>query len=132
MPIQVALYTKEIGGRQFAFDSGDISFGDAETKEVQRNVGTDIVRFTLRKRQVTFTIRGATSNDIQGLYGERADNINRLVAATGIVPGEDIDIGGETIFNALLLDVQAGPPITVAGVPVIEQVQVRYDSQVYV
>jgi hypothetical protein len=40
MPVSVALFTKTIGGRQFAFDTGDISFGDAETKEVLKNVST--------------------------------------------------------------------------------------------
>lgn len=132
MPVTVSLFTLDIGGRTFAFDTGDISFGDAETKEVQKNVGTDIVKFTLRKRQVTFTIRGANSGDLTALYQERDNNITQLVNASGAVAGTDIAIGADTIYSALLLDVQAGPPITIAGVPIVEQVQVRYDSQVYV
>lgn len=132
MPVAVSLYTKTIGGRQFAFDTGDISFGDKETKEVMKNVGTDIAKIPLKKRQVTFTIRGANAADIQALYAERDDTITRLVNATGVVEGEDIEIGADTIYNALLMNVTAGPPITVAGVPLVEQVQVVYDSQVYV
>lgn len=132
MPISVALFQKVIGGRQFAFDTGDIAFGDAETKEVLKNTGVDIAKIPLRKRQVTFTIRGANAGDIQSLYAARENTILRLVNATGVVQGEDIQIGADKIYNALLIDVQAGPPITVAGIPLIEQVTVRYDSQVYV
>jgi len=131
MPVTVALYTKIIGGRQFAFDTGDISFGQAENKDVLKNVGIDIVKITLQKRQVTFTIRGANAGDLAALYTTRENNITRLVNANGLVQGEDLQIGGDVIYNALLLDVQAGPPITVQGVPIIESVQVRYDSQVY-
>lgn len=129
MPITVALFNKTIGGRQFAFDTGDIAFGDAETKDVVRNLGTTITTITLRKRNVTFTIRGANAADITTLYTARDNVTNQLVNATGPVAGEDIPIGGDVIYNALLKDVQAGPPITIAGVPVIESVTVRYDSQ---
>lgn len=132
MPVSVALYTKQIGGRQFAFDTGDIAFGDVTTRDVPKNVSTDIVNIPLRKRQVTFTIRGANSADIQTLYAARDNTITQLVNATGVVQGEDITIGADTIYNALLMDVQAGPPITVGGIPIIEQVTVRYDSQVFV
>lgn len=132
MPITVALYQKQIGGRTYAFDTGDISFGDAETKEVLKNTGVDIVRIPLRKRQITFTIRGVNASDIQTLEAARENAITQLVNATGVVTGEDIVVGATTIYNALLLDVQAGPPITVGGIPLVEQVQVRYDSQSYV
>lgn len=132
MPVQVSLYQQQIGGRTFAFDSGDISLGDGETKEILRNVGNDIVRFTIKKREITFTIRGANATDITSLYAERDNNITQLVNATGPVTGQDIEFGGDTIYSALLLDIQAGAPITVAGVPIIEQVQVIYRSQVYV
>lgn len=132
MPVSVALYQKEIGGRTFAFDTGDISFGDAETKEVLKNISTDILRIPLRKRNVTFTIRGANATDIETLYAARDNTITQLVNATSAVAGEDIVIGGDTLYNCILIDVQAGPPITVAGIPLIEQVTVRYDSTVYV
>lgn len=132
MPIAVALFQKNIGGTNYAFDTGDISFGDAETKEVLRNIGTDIVKIPLRKRQVTFTIRGANSANLQSLYAARDNSINTLINAAGTITGENIPIGADVIYNALLLDVQAGPPITVAGQALVEQVTVRYDSQVYV
>lgn len=130
MPIQVALYTKTIGGRQFAFDTGDISFGDAETKDIPRNTGTDITTIQLRKRSVTFTIRGANAADIQAMYGERDDNITQLVTA-GTVTGADIEISGDTIYNAYLRQVTPGAPITVAGQPLIEQTTVEFVSQQY-
>lgn len=131
MPIDVALYQKEINGRTYAFDTGDISFGDAGTKDVLRNTGIDIVSVQLRKRQVTFTIRGATGADLANLYAERDNNIIQLLTSTTVL-GEDIQIGQDTIYKALLLDVQSGPPITVAGQALIESIQLRYDSQVYV
>lgn len=132
MPIQVALYSKQIGGKTFAFDTGDISYGDAGTKEVPINVGVDVLTVTLRKRQVTFTIRGATGADLQNLYTERDNVITQLINATAPVTGEDIQIGEDIIYSALLKDVQAGPPINVGGRSIIEQLTVVYDSTVFV
>lgn len=132
MPISVALYQKQIGGTTYAFDTGDIAFGDAQTKEVLKNTGVDIVTIPLRKRNVTFTIRGVNAANIEALETAREDAINQLVNATGLVQGEDIVIGATTIYNALLLDVQPGAPIIVGGIPLVEQVQVRFDSQRYV
>lgn len=132
MPINVSLFTKTIGGTQYAFDTGDISFGDAETKEVVKNVGTDILSFPLRKRQVTFTIRGANAANITSLYQAREDSINQLVNATEPVTGEDIVIGGDTIYGAILIDVQAGPPIQIGSTSLVEQVSVVYNSTQFV
>lgn len=132
MPINVSLFQKVIGGTQYAFDTGDISFGDAETKEVVKNVGTDILSFTLRKRQVTFTIRGANAANITNLYQAREDSILQVVNATEPVTGEDIVLGGDTIYSAILVDVQAGPPIGIGSTSLVEQVSVVYDSTVYV
>lgn len=132
MPIGVALFTQQIGGKQYAFDTGDISFGDAETKDVDRNVGTDIINFTLRKRQVTFTIRGANAADVQSLVQAREDSILQLVNATEPVTGEDIVLGGDTIYSAILVDVQAGPPINIGSTSLVETVEVTYDSTVFV
>jgi hypothetical protein len=132
MPIDVDLFTLDIGGRQYAFDTGDISYGDAETKEVPKNLGTSIINLSFRKRNVTFTIRGANGTDLENLYQTVDDNKLALVNATAPVTGEDLQIGADTIYDALLLDVQAGPPLNVGGNSIIEQVQVRYDSQVWV
>lgn len=132
MPVDVALYTKEIGGRQFAFDTGDIAYADGETKNILKNIGTNIATIPLRKRQITFTIRGANASDIQTLFQARDNSIITIVNAAGEITGEDITIGADTIYNTLLILAQAGPPITVAGIPLVEQTTVRYDSQKYV
>lgn len=132
MSIQVALYTREIGGRQYAFDTGDIAFGDAETKEVDKNVGTDILSIPLRKRQVTFTIRGANAADVEALTQARSQSILDIVNATEPLTGEDIQIGGDVILGAILIDVQAGPPIGIGGTSLVETVAVTYNSTVFV
>ena len=132
MPITVSLFQYTVGGSTFAFDTGDISFGDAVTKQVQKNIGTDILEITLRKRQVTLTARGVNAAQLAAIYLERDNNVTTLVNATSTVAGTDILVGADTIYSALLLDVQSGPPITVAGVPIVEQVQMRFDSTVYV
>ena len=132
MPINVSLFQKIIGGKQYAFDTGDISFGDAESKNVVKNVGTDILQFTLRKRQVTFTIRGANAADVASLNQAREDSILQVVNATEPVTGEDIPIGGDTIYSAILVDVQAGPPIGIGSTSLVEQVSVVYNSTVFV
>lgn len=131
MPIEVALFQKNIGGKNFAFDTGDIAFSDGETKNILKNTGTGIVTIPLRKRQITFTIRGANSSDIQSLFAARDNSVLALINATGDIAGENIVIGVDTIEGTLLTQAQAGPPITVAGIPLIEQTTVRYDSQVY-
>lgn len=131
MPIEVALFQKNIGGKNFAFDTGDIAFSDGETKNILKNTGTGIVTIPLRKRQVTFTIRGANSSDIQSLFQARDNSVLALINATGDIAGEDIVIGADLIEGTLLTQAQAGPPITVAGIPLVEQTTVRYDSQVY-
>lgn len=131
MPITISLYQKTIAGKTYAFDQDDISFGDVETKEVQRNIGTDIVTISLRKRQVTLTVRGANANDLASLYAEREANIMLLLTSDGAVTGEDITIGADTIYNTLLLDVNPQAPIVVAGIP-LAQVELVYNSQVYV
>lgn len=132
MPIDVALYTKTIGGKQFAFDTGDISFGDAETKDVVKNVGTDILSFSLRKREVTFTIRGANASDLTALFTARDNSINQIVSATEPLTGEDIAIGADTIFSALLVDVQAGPPIKIGDTFLVEETSVVFRSTKFV
>lgn len=132
MPIDVALFQKNIGGKDFAFDTGDISFGDAETKQIPKNVGTDILIIPLRKREVTFTIRGANSADITALFAARESSINQIVNATEALVGEDIPIGADTIYGALLIDVQAGPPIKVGTTFIVEQVTVVFRSTKFV
>jgi hypothetical protein len=132
MPINVSLFTKTIGNRQYAFDTGDISFGDVESKQLVKNVGTDILQFTLRKRQVTFTIRGCNAADVQALNQAREDSILQVVNATEPLTGEDIVLGGDTLYGAILVDVQAGPPIGIGSTSLVEQVSVVYNSTVYV
>lgn len=132
MPIDVALFQKNIGGKDFAFDTGDIAFGDAETKQIPKNVGTDILTIPLRKREVTFTIRGANSADIIALFAARESSINQIVNATEPLAGEDIPIGADTIYGALLIDVQAGPPIKVGTTFIVEQTTVVFRSTRFV
>ncbi|MEM9149375.1 MAG: hypothetical protein AAGB19_02835 [Cyanobacteria bacterium P01_F01_bin.3] len=132
MPINVSLFQRNINGIQYAFDTGDINFGDADTKDIVKNIGNDILSFTLRKRQVTFTIRGANSANVQSLIQAREDSILQVVNATEPVQGEDIVIGGDTIYSAILVDVQAGPPIGIGSTSLVEQVTVVYDSTVFV
>jgi hypothetical protein len=97
-----------------------------------KNVGTDILQFTLRKRQVTFTIRGCNAADVQALNQARDNSILQVVNATEPLTGEDIVLGGDTIYGAILVDVQAGPPIGIGSTSLVEQVSVVYNSTVYV
>lgn len=132
MPIQVSLFTFTIGGKQYAFDTGDIAFSDASTKQIPKNVGTDILEIPLRKRRVTFTIRGASGTDLTNLVAERENVLLQIVNATEPVTGDDIQIGADIIYSAILTDVQPGVPIEVGGNSILEQVQVVYDSTVFV
>ena len=123
MTIPVILFTF----RGYAFDSGDISFGEAETRDIQINRNGDINTVQIRKESATFTLRGATDVDLIKFEAERANNVINLINGSAI--GEDIAILGKTLFSALLYSVQPSAPISVAGNTIYEQITLEYRSQ---
>jgi hypothetical protein len=125
MPIPVALF--QFRGK--AFDSGDVSFGQAETKDIQINRNGNINKVQIAKESVTFSIKGAIDADLGQFDSERSNNVLGLI--NGSVIGEDIDILGKTIYSAILTRVSPSAPISVNGVTIFEQIELEYASQVW-
>lgn len=127
--ISVELFTKTINGQVFAFEPADISFGDGESKEVLINSGGKITKVSISQPTVTFTVKGAIASDVVSFDALRGDNVLALLNRTAI--GETIEIAGKTITNAYLAKVTPSAPMKVAGIEVIESVQLEYRSMDY-
>jgi hypothetical protein len=125
MPIPVALFQHE----GYAFDPGDVSFGESESKDILINRGGLINKVKIRKESVTFKLKGATDVDLQKYEAERTNNVIGLI--NGSVTGADIPILGKTIYAALLTDVKPTAPIAVNGITIFESIDLEYQSQVY-
>ena len=112
MPVSVALYQKEIGGRTFAFDTGDISFGDAETKEVLKNISTDAVpapgKVEVGSADRNGTVVGSTRKMMQLL---RTIPLNKN--AMDQTPAENMIAGATSTESPILADAWNNPIIFV-------------------
>lgn len=129
MAVSIVLFQLDIGGRTIAFDSGDISFGQGETRDLAFNRNGKISTVTVAKAQVTLTIRGGTSADLAAVEAERENNIDALIAGTEVT--QNIDIGGKMIGNALLKQVNPSGPITIQGTTNFETIELVYESADY-
>lgn len=138
MPAKLEYFSLEVGGtgqpgtgRIFAFDTGDISFGEDENRQVPKNLGDNILNLTFRKENVTLTVRGANNADFEFLEALKNANRDTLIRATTSIDGEDITIGAKVIENALLLDVQPSAPILVLGDAIYESIALTFSSQIW-
>lgn len=122
MPISVKLF--ELDG--IAYAAGDIQVGEAENLAPPVNTGRTILTVPLRRRRITLNARGITESVVQGLDGQRVASVNAILG--GSPSGDPIDLPGVTVTNTLLLDYQPGAPIYVESIPLLEQVQLIYDS----
>lgn len=115
--------------RGYAFDSGDISYGEAESQDININRNSEIQTVQIRKESVTFTLRGATDTDLTAFEDERNTNIDALIAGTAVP--ENIDILGKTISSALLYSVTPSGPKYINGSTIYESIELEYRSQVW-
>ena len=122
MPISVKLF--ELDG--IAYASGDVQIGEAENLAPPINTGKTILTVPLRRRRLTLNARGITETKVQGLDAARSNSVTAILG--GSPSGDEIPLPGLTITNALLLDYQPGAPIYVDDTPILEQVQLVYDS----
>lgn len=125
MGIPVTLFQYD----DLAYDSGDISFGEGENKELNINTGTQIVKANIVKFSVTFKARGCTGANLAQLEAKREDTIKGLLR--GNTAGETINVFGKVITNAHLMKVTPSAPITVDGITLFESIDLEYVSQDY-
>lgn len=112
-----------------AYDSGDISFGDGESKDITINTGTTINKVTLTKKTVTFKARGCSGSDLAILESKRDAAISQMLR--GGAPGADINILGKVIESAYVSKVTPSAPIKVDGIVIFESIDTEYTSQVF-
>lgn len=112
-----------------AYDSGDISFGDGESKEITINTGTAINKVNLTKKTVTFTARGCSNANLTALEAKRDAAVRSMLR--GQTPGVNINVLGFTIEKAYLSKVTPSAPITVDGITNFESIAVEYSSSVF-
>ena len=115
--------------RGFAFKQDAISFGDGESLDVNINRNGVINKIPITKKTVTFSLVGATDTDLVSLQNERDNNISGLI--NGSTAGEDIDIFGYTIPQAVLTKVTPSAPINVNGFNIFDKIELVFESQVY-
>lgn len=128
MALSVELFNLTIGGVGMGFAPGDVQFGDAENLSPAKNLRTAIITIPLRRRRLTLNARGVSENVLASIASDREASVNRIVTAAGQLSGQNINVGGVTVTNALLLDYQPGAPIYIEGTGLLEQVSVIYDS----
>ena len=126
MPIPVALFTDSAG---FAYNPEDISFGEAESKDIFINRGGNVNKVSIVKHSVTYKLKGAIDTDLAAFELARENGVVGLI--TGAVPLANIVFPGRTIYSALLVKVTPSAPITVGGVTIYETVDLEYHSQVF-
>ena len=126
MPINVNFFQFQ----GYAFKPESISFGDGESLEVKINRGGKIANIPIVKRTVTFSLEGATDVDLQNFETERENNVGGLIAGT--TTGQNIDIFGYTIYDAILTKVTPSAPIQVNGFTIYDKVDLEYTSLTYV
>lgn len=112
-----------------AYDSGDISFGDGESKDITINTGTAINKVAITKKTVTFKARGCSGANLAGLEAKRDAAISQMLR--GGAAGENINVLGKVIENAYLSKVTPSAPITVDGIVNFESIDTEYVSQVF-
>lgn len=126
MPINVNFYQFQ----GYAFKPESISFGDGESLEVKINRGGNIANIPIVKRTVTFSVEGATDVDLQSFESEREGNIAGLIS--GGTTGQNIDVMGYMIYDAILTKVTPSAPIQVNGFTIFDKVDLEYTSLKYV
>ena len=125
MTVPVAYYVF----RGMAFDSGDITFGEAENKDIFINRAGTINKVNIKKDSVTFKIRGGTDVNLAAFEQEREDTVIGLI--NGTATPEDIDILGRTVSSAVLTKVTPSAPLSVAGNTIYESIDLEFQSQVW-
>ncbi len=124
MAINVIYY--QIPGHDLVAESSDINFGDAETKEVTLNKGGRILKVPLRKPNVTFNIRGATSLNLTQIRADIENTIRGMIF--GSYTTTNLDIGGYVIEDAVMVSVRPSGPTIIEGITVFEQIEMVWNS----
>jgi len=128
MPIAVGSYTIFKG---FAVSADDIRPGEAESKTLPvLSEAGQLLQATFRRYSLQIVVRGIRESDASGfLLSAQQANLNLF---NGSPQKEDIALLGRTFFECVLVDAQISQPVTLNGTALVDQLQLTYESQVFV
>lgn len=132
MAISFKYFTFDVDGIIYAVKPDGISFGEAETEEVLINGGSDgtVTTVTIKKREVTLTVEGATDADLSRIQNKRDENILDLINRRASL--QDLSFGGFVVEQALITDFTPSAPKTVDGIGIFDNIEVVFTSQAFV
>lgn len=129
MALDVALMTfpeiEEIS--EFAFERGNISFGEAQSEEIPLNYGGNIERVNIRRRQLQLTVIGALDTDVVALENKRQENVRAMINREDI--GVTVSVAGITMEKMYLANVEPSGTIRVEGTEILEQMTLTYNAR---
>lgn len=128
MPISVENYTQFKG---FAVAPSDIQLGEAESKTLPvLSEEGQLLNSTFRRYSLQIVVRGIRQDQADPfLLAASQANLNLF---QGSPQKENISLLGRTFYQCVLVNCQASQPISVAGSPLIEELTLTYESQVFV
>lgn len=127
MPIAVRNYFQFKG---YAVAPEDISWGEAASNEVSINRGGTLTTSKLTRYTVQLTLRGLSESQASAFVTEAKANTRRLIRGSATL--EDLQFGSKTLEQSVLITAVPSVSIAVAGVGIVEQLQLTYESQVFV
>lgn len=113
----------------YAVSPEDIQFREVAAQEILLNFNGVLVPAKLIRWGVTLTLRGVTQSQANAFVRESRNNNQAMTR--GAIAGEDLNFGVRTIRQAVLVTAQATPPITVGTTPLVEALQLEYQSLVF-
>lgn len=113
----------------YAVSPEDVQFREAASQEVLLNHNGVLVPAKVIRWAVTLTLRGITQSQANAFVREARNNNQAMTR--GAIAGEDLNFGVRTIRQAVLTSAQATPPITVGTTPLVEALQLDYQSLVF-
>lgn len=130
MPIPVTFFTLARNSRIFAFKPESVSFGDGEGLDLKVNQNRVITPISLKMKQVTLKLEGAVGAILQDFLDERENNIVSLLNGNPI--GVDMNFFGYVIYKAYLKEVVPSGCLEVGGITLYQNIDLIFQSQVYV
>lgn len=127
MPIAVSVYTQFRG---FAVAPEDVQEGEVEAIEILLNRNGQISKASVRRKSLSITIRGLAENEVGAFVQEADANNLRLIRGSAVV--ESIALGEFRLTDALLMKATPSMTIEVAGMRLVESLQLEYHSLRYV
>lgn len=126
MPVSIQLLQFE----GFAVLPEDIQFGEANSTEILVNRNGAISNFSVARDTLTVTLKGINANQAQG-FVDLARNNRQSLVRSGNAPLRTITIAGKTLINACLIKATPSGTIKVAGLELMESLQLEYQSLFY-